>query len=189
MKIKNFSQFSEVSEKKKPAVYEYGCMIVYFDFPEMKSIHEKIEKEDLYEGEEGENSRYGLEDEPHVTLLYGLHSDELKDDDVMKAVDKAAIQDLKLHNISSFNNEKYDVLKFDVKGEGLSENNESLKQFPFTNDYPDYHPHCTVAYLKPGMAAKYKEMFKDTEYDVYPKELVYSKPGEESEKQKIKENF
>ena len=187
-KIKNFTEFTEISEKKTP-VYEYGCMMIYFDFPEMNNLHSKIEKEDLYTGEEGETSRYGLENEPHVTLLYGLHSDKLSDEEVMKSVDKSQVKNLKLHNMSSFDNEKYDVLKFDVKGEGLKENNENLKQFPYTNDYPKYHPHCTVAYLKPGKAAKYKKMFEGEEFDVSAKELVYSKPGEESDKQKIREKF
>jgi 2'-5' RNA ligase len=175
---------SEKKKEEKPK-YDYGCVMVYFDFPEMEELHSLIDPSDLQE----EGSVKSLEKDPHVTLLYGLHSDEISDDDVMKAVDKSIIKDLVLHKISAFNNEKFDVLKFDVKGEGLAENNENLKKFPYTTDYPDYHPHATVAYLKPGTADKYIKMLKDKEYEVTPSLLVYSKPGDDESKNKITEKF
>lgn len=190
MEVLNFEDFinkaGEVNstEKSEKPTYDFGCVMVYFDFPKMANLHSKIDREDLFE--DGEKS---LETEPHVTLLYGLHSDEIEDKDVMKAVDKSIIKDLKLCNISAFKNEERDVLKFDVKGEGLSENNENLKKFPFTSDYPEYHPHATVAYLKPGTSEKYIEMFKGQEFEITPSELVYSKPGNDSEKNKLKEKF
>ena len=126
-----------------------------------------------------------------VTLLHGLHSDEINDEDVMKAVEKKDIKKLVLHNISSFNNEKFDVLKFDMKGEGLRAANKALKKFPYTSDFPRYHPHSTIAYLKPGKAKKYIEMWKDEEHKVYPQYLVYSKPAEKEgeKKPKVKEKF
>jgi 2'-5' RNA ligase len=177
-------QKTDSDDKKEKPVYDYGCMMVYFNFPEMEDIHSKIDTNDLFE--DGQKS---LETDPHVTLLYGLHADEIDDKDVMNAVDKSIIKNLKLCNISAFKNDERDVLKFDVKGDGLSENNENLKKFPFTSDYPDYHPHATIAYLKPGTSDKYIEMFKDREFEITPFELVYSKPGKDSEKNKLKEKF
>lgn len=32
------------------------------------------------------------------------------------------------------------------------------KKLEFTNSYPDYIPHMTVAYLKPGMGKKYTKL-------------------------------
>jgi len=209
--IKNFTDFSEVNEsnpcwtgykqigtKKKKGktvpncvpvqessdkqTYDYGCSMIYFDFPKMNEIHSMIDEDDIYT-EDGDRS-YGLETEPHATLLYGLHSDEIEDEDVISASTKPGIPDeLKLHNASCFNNDKYDVLKFDVDNDHLHKINAELTKFPHTTDYPDYHPHSTIAYLKKGKGEKYTEKLKDAWYSVNPSKIVYSKPnGDKIEK-------
>lgn len=167
--------------------FEYGCVMLYFDFPQMDKIHSKIDKDDIYT-EKGDRT-YGLEDEPHITLLFGLHK-EVRLKDVKSVIDSYTFTDLIIYKPSLFENEKYDVLKFDVRyptkgGAYLSKINNDLKQFPYTNDYPDYHPHMTIGYLKPGMGKKYTKMFKDLEYDLVPKNVVYSTPSGEMHKIKI----
>lgn len=213
--IKNFTDFSEVSEgkpcwdgykqigtKKKKGrtvpncvpvkessekqTYDYGCSMIYFDFPKMNEIHSMIEEEDIYT-EDGDRS-YGLETEPHATLLYGLHSDEIEDEDVLSASTRPGIPDeLKLHNASCFNNDKYDVLKFDVDNDHLHKINAELTKFPHTTDYPDYHPHSTIAYLKKGKGEKYTEKLKDAWYSVNPSKIVYSKPSGDKIEKSLKE--
>jgi hypothetical protein len=173
--IPTFEQF--INEKKKE-LYEYGCVMLYFDFPELNKISSVIEEDDIYTVE-GDRS-YGIEDEPHVTLLYGLHQ-EVKDSEVFNIIENYNITDLKLYNISAFKNDKFDVLKFDVGysvkgGSFLQKINKDLSALPHTTDYPDYHPHSTIAYLKKGMSDKYINMFKDIEYVINPKYTVYSKP-------------
>ena len=68
-------------------------------------------------------------------------------------------------------------MKYDVEGDNLHETNEDLKQFPFTSDYPDYHPHMTVAYLKPGKGKEYVNklgnMFE--EINMVPQHVIYSR--------------
>ncbi len=156
------------SEKDKEKKYPFGCSMLYFDFPDMKILHEQIDKEDIF-SEEG----HGLEVEPHVTLLYGLH-DTVKDDDVLSA-STVGVESIQLHNASLFSNDKYDVLKFDAKGGFLHNINKELSKLPHTTDFPDYHPHCTIAYLKPGKGKKYIKLFTDRRYEVYPTKVVYSK--------------
>ncbi len=68
-----------------------------------------------------------------------------------------------------------DVLKFDIKGENLHETNTDLQQYPFTSNFPDYHPHMTIAYLKPGSGKRYAKMLKGQEFDLIPQHAVYSK--------------
>ena len=51
--------------------HEYGCVMLYFDFPKMEEIHKLISKDDLYIDEE--DPSYGKEIYPHCTLLFGLH--------------------------------------------------------------------------------------------------------------------
>ena len=40
--------------------------------PQMKSLHKLIKKEHIYTAPDHD---YGLEDEPHITVLYGLHKE------------------------------------------------------------------------------------------------------------------
>ncbi len=169
-------------KEAKNQTYDYGCSMIYFDFPKMSEIHSMIEDEDVY-SEEGD-STYGLETEPHATLLYGLHSNEIDDDVVMKASTKMGVpKELKLHNASCFNNDKYDVLKFDVDDDHLHKINGELTKLPHTTSYPDYHPHSTIAYLKKGTGEKYTKQLKDLTFTVNPSKIVYSKPdGEKIEK-------
>lgn len=164
----NESKKSESKEKEKK--YDYGCSMLYFDFPHMSILHGKIDKDDIFT-----DDGLGLETEPHVTLLYGLHSDEIKDQDVLDISSKG-IESIGLHNPSVFENEKFDVLKLDVEGKFLHRINKELSKLPNTNKFPDYHPHCTIAYLKPGKGKKYAEQFENRVHEVFPTKVVYSKP-------------
>lgn len=151
--------------------YEFGCVMLYFNFPELIELQNKIDPSDLYT-EEGD-IKYGLEDEPHCTLLYGLHEEVTLD----KVKDKLNLYywgPLEIYNVSYFKNDKYDVLKFDVNGEILHDVNEELRELPYTSDFPEYHPHLTVAYLQPGMGDKYIELFKNIKYNLEPEYIIFS---------------
>ena len=65
---------------------------------------------------------------------------------------------MRLGKLSVFSNpgSPFDVLKVDVESPKLHRLNRSLRDgLEHQNDYPDYHPHLTVAYLKKGAGAKY----------------------------------
>jgi len=173
--IKSFTQFIAGLFEKKGDSHSYGCAMVYFDFPQMQEFHSEIDLDDVYT-EEGDRS-FGLEDEPHTTLLYGLHSNEIDDDTVMDICRSQPIGPLMLVNASLFENENYDVLKFDVQNSALYEINAKLCELPHTTNFPDYHPHATIGYLKSGMGKKYVEKFNNKTYEVNPNKIVYSKPG------------
>jgi len=163
-------------KESKEQTHDYGCSMIYFDFPEMHKIHSMIDSSDIYTEDEDQSG--GLETEPHTTLLYGLHSDEVDDKDVLDASTKFDVpSEMKLHNVSCFNNDKYDVLKFDVDSDHLHKINSELTKLPHTTDYPDYHPHTTIGYLKKGTGKKYTDRLKDTSYIVNPSKIVYSKPN------------
>ncbi len=154
-------------------VYNYGCAMLYFNDHDLKPIYSQLDPEDLYVEGDG----FGLETEPHCTLLYGLHGD-VSLQQVEDVLDKYTYHTCKAHNMSLFENEKYDVLKYDIKGDNLSETNEDLKRYPFTSDYPNYHPHMTIAYLKPDMGKKYVEKLgkEYSELWMAPQYAVYSQP-------------
>ena len=168
-KIKLYEEF--LTEKKK--VYDYGCAMLYFEFPEMENLHKQIDEEDVFV--DPKDSTFGLETEPHCTLLYGLHSD-VKLEVIKNIAKNFAFGNCTITNPSLFKNEKFDVLKYDVEGPSLHDCNAELSKLPHTTDYPDYHPHMTVAYLKSGLGKKYTEMLDDTKKELTPKYIVYSQP-------------
>lgn len=157
--------------------YDFGCVMLYFNFPQMDSIHSLINVEDIYEDED--NKSFGLEDEPHVTLLYGLH-DEVTNNQVIKVLSNFKYSNCIIHNPSLFNSEKYDVLKFDVSNSNFHSINKELKKYPHTSNFPDYHPHLTIGYIKKGKGQKYVDIIKEkmgkNGYNLIPKYAVYSKP-------------
>jgi hypothetical protein len=73
----------------------------------------------------------------------------------------------------------YDVLKFDVNGPNLHDANGELRKFPHTNNFPDYHPHLTIAYLKPGMGPRYVRKLTNMNYMLKPTHGIYSHPSGE----------
>jgi 2'-5' RNA ligase len=168
----DYKSFSDSLNEKKGDTYESGCAMVYFDCPEIFKIQDDINPDDLYE-EEGDRT-YGVENEPHVTLLFGIHDNEVDENEVMK-IAAQEMPNILLHNISAFENDKFDVLKFNAKCEKLHEINAELCKLPHTNSFPDYHPHATIAYLKSGSAKKYIDKMKDYQVEVKPSQIVYSK--------------
>ena len=181
--IKTFDQF--VNEKK--ATYDFGCAMLYADFPKMQALHEEIENEDVYVNPD--DSTFGLETEPHVTLLYGLH-EEVSTEQVAEVIEKHSFGQFIAYNPSLFQNEQYDVLKFDIRypikgGAFLEKCNQDLSQFPHTTSFPDYHPHMTVAYIKKGMGQKYAEKLAGHEYQLEPSHVIYSRPNGEKHRIEI----
>lgn len=97
----------------------------------------------------------GIEFEPHVTVLYGwLPSVDLtKLSEYLRTVGPVP---MKLGKLEKFENPEngYDVIKFAVESPALIELNKNLRE-KFApdiapSDFPEFHPHLTVAYVKPG---------------------------------------
>ncbi len=95
----------------------------------------------------------GRETEPHVTALYGLH--ETEPESTRKVVAGHPPIKGRLGFASVFKNDDADVLKLDVHSPGLHALNAGLKSLPNSNSHPEYKPHVTLAYLKPGHGDKF----------------------------------
>jgi 2'-5' RNA ligase len=181
MKLKLFEEFVNRLKEKKGDSYSKGCVMAYLDSlqPQMKELQSKISEEDIYT-EEGDRT-FGFEDEPHVTLLYGIHSDEVSDDEVMKIMEEMNWkQMINIGHIGLFENEKYDVLKLEASADWLREANKALcEKLPYSTDFPDYNPHVTVAYLKPGTGKRVVEELGSFDVETAPDKIVYSLPNGE----------
>lgn len=178
-KIKKVMGINEQVDK-----YPYSCAMLYFTPDTLNELHNQINQDDLYISDE--MGGYGLETEPHCTLLYGLHDNEVTPEQIGEILNGQSYTICRAHNLSLFENPQYDVLKYDIEGGNLRETNELLKQFPFTTDYPDYHPHMTVAYLKPGLGKLYVERLGGKELSITPQHTIYSRTNGDRLKYPIK---
>lgn len=175
MKDKIKERVRQVLNEVKGVKYDYGCVMLYFDIPNATwdKVQALVKDEDVTSLGDAE----GREHEPHVTILYGLHSD-ISDETIQNLVSKLTSPTIKLKDISTFNNEEFDVVKFDVEGEDLFKMNKMFTELPHTTSYPDYHPHTTIAYVKAGEGNKYRGSI-NSPIIVKPSKVVYSKANGE----------
>lgn len=145
--------------------YRHSRCVVMIPLPSgladsMREFHKLIDQDDLYFDPEKEG-KYGLETEPHVTVLYGIKeaSKLVEVQDIAEGHDPFVIY---FDKMSTFPGEGYEVLKIEIVSEGLHALHQDLRK-NVENDYkwPDYLPHSTVAYLKPGRAKKYTDIPED----------------------------
>jgi len=144
---------------------KYGCIMMDADIKNWNEFHTAgIEEDDVYI--KPYDDSYGLEENPHVTILYGIHEEEVDPQrmaDLIEYYMKPVT--LTVTEIGVFEGKEYDVVKYDLPLTGqLQKYRDLFSQIPNTQSYPDYHPHMTIAYVKPGTGKKYamelKEPFK-----------------------------
>ena len=172
MIIKDFKKFKLFLEKDS-TIYEFNCLMVYLNIPNWSNFINQIKIEELFDPQ---NERYGLESEPHCTILYGIHND-IADEEVISTFSNLNKEDfdLKVNGIDCFYNKDYDVLKMNVESEMLDNLNILAKQFPHTSNFPDYKPHITIGYLNKGTGNKYINPTFSLDLSNNVDRIVYSK--------------
>lgn len=152
--------------------FEYGCVMAYYDIPGWENIVSEVNSGDVYNDEE---DSYGIEDNPHVTVLFGLKPG-VPDGYVERTVEKIDPIPMKVMGTSTFDNEDFDVLKFDVESPYLRKLNKAFCMFPHEKTYPDYKPHLTVSYLEKNRISDYLNLHKKLPRKVFVSDtFVYSK--------------
>jgi len=168
--MKKYLEFIKESKSK----YEYGCVMVDFNFGNWSELLESIDSDDIYKVE-GKN--YGLQPRPHLTLLYGIH-DTVSDEEILNCFDGFKEDDFKvqLDGVSIFENPDFDVVKLGVVlTPKLIEINKRLSNLPNSNQFPEYKPHITLAYVKKGLGKKYVN--PDYKYEIKNiSKISYTRP-------------
>ena len=113
-------------------------------------------------------SEEGIERQPHVTVLYGILDDSCQSqvEHVLRNEGPLAVQLGPLGVFSGVGDhataESQDVLYASVDGNALRHIRCRLNDaIPNRQTHPEYIPHVTLAYLKPGEGAKYVGMMAD----------------------------
>lgn len=93
---------------------------------------------------------YGREDEIHVTVLYGIHSE--RSDQAKSLLANTKNIELQLGKVKVFDSKfRFDVIVIEVVSQELMELNRRLSKYiPFTDKHSMYKPHITIAYVKKG---------------------------------------
>ena len=172
MRIKRYIQFINESSD-----YQYGCVMIEIPVNNWSEITSIINTNDIYE--KVDDNTYGIQKNPHLTLLYGLH-DTVTPEMVKSVLDqfKGDIN-IEVDGIDIFENDEFDVVKFNVKADGaLQHLHDELSKLPNSNQYPQYKPHITICYTKKGTGKKYiREDYKYKIKDI--DKITYSMPNGE----------
>ena len=134
--------------------YDYGCVMARMDEGASRKIldfnHKTIGEEFLYTEEEN----HGRENTPHVTVKFGL-TESYTEDQIREIIKETRPFLMEIRGISLFENEKFDVVKFDIEGKKLRALREIFNRLPNQDSHPEYNPHMTLAYVRRGMGRKY----------------------------------
>ena len=161
---------STLLNEDREASIDRGCLMAMIDEEYSKILnkfnHKLIPDEDLYI----EGNEFGREKECHVTIKYGFFPDlnELSLRYILKGQKTFMIN---LKSISIFENELFDVVKFDVESLTLTRLNKLASEYPNDDKYPEYHPHMTIAYVKKGTFKLSKDGIK---LNIPIKQICYS---------------
>lgn len=98
----------------------------------------------------------GIENRPHVTVLYGLHTDNFEE--VARVLENEPPVTIKFGDIFIFPAEgerEYDVLNFRVESPDLTRINKLLRESLDNTVQFSFKAHACIAYLKAGEGEKY----------------------------------
>lgn len=164
---------------KKPEP-KYGCVMLFANVPDWNKLTKRVINENDIFNDGSDQS--GYEDNPHLTVIFGLHHDEIVDkNNIYNIIKDLSEMTFKINEIGVFDNAKddsklYDVIKFNVKpSPSLLKTRDQFLELPNTQTFPDYEPHMTLCYVKKGEGKKYKRILKKP-INFKFKQGVYSEP-------------
>lgn len=115
----------------------------------------EIPEEEIYT--DPEDTQYGRELEPHITIKWGLTTNDPNEvENIMDGNVKPFQIVFGKMSIFSEDDQPYDVLKVDMDaGDNLNKLHKLFSELDNEDSHPEYIPHMTVAYVKKGEGKKY----------------------------------
>ncbi len=151
------------------AAREFSCITAPFPW----EIAEKIRQWGVANIREEDLINDGREPDVHVTVKYGLHDhDPFTVRPIVRGFGPIKII---LGDTSIFENDKEDVVKISVTSDKLIKLNKLVSDnLEHTNTHPDYIPHVTLAYVKPGTGKAYAGRTDFSGIEVVLPEILFS---------------
>jgi len=140
-----------------------GCLMLDLSkkISNWKDITKIIDPNDIYIDSTDD---YGIENHPHITILYGFLPSIMGEDVKEFLSDMTQNVKFSLSGIGVFpggEKKAFDVVKFDIISPDLQTLHERCKQIPNKETFPDYNPHMTIAYVKKETGKKYVKKFQE----------------------------
>lgn len=158
---------------------EYGCVMACIEGDQKSKIlafnKSIIGDEVIYDNKDKE---FGREIDPHVTIKFGLTKHYTREE-MEKFLEDVSPFIIDAKGINVFENDDFDVVKMDINGDELKRLNKKFSKLPNEDEHPDYHPHCTLAYVNPGEGKKFTDKLKKF-LDIEVGRIVYSDCGNKS---------
>ena len=151
-------QLLEYLIKENNAPREYASTQI--DVPkeiaeEILALSLSIPDEEIYDDESG---KFGRELDAHITIKYGLETEDPNDVESLIEDGSKPIS-VRFGKISIFDGSEedkpYDVVKVSVESKELEELHKRLSELPNGDEHDEYKPHMTIAYVKRGKGEKY----------------------------------
>ena len=124
-----------------------------------KAFTKTIDEDDLYteKAEKKGDWHFGIETEVHITVKWGLESDD--PDPVTECLEGEKGGTVTVGKTEIFDSdEKNDVLVVRCSSKALARLHKKLTDdLDVPDTHPEYKPHLTIAYFKKGKAKKYQE--------------------------------
>ena len=144
---------------KEAKKVEHNYSWVYIDLPkdiqsQIIAFGEEIDPDDLFTKE----ADGGIERTPHITVKYGLLTEDIKD--IKECLEGLKGGKAHMGSSSIFEGDKYDVVKITVESKALANLHNNLNQLPHEDKHMEYNAHATIAYAKKGKGKKYNKKFK-----------------------------
>lgn len=139
----------------------------------------KIITDDMLYFDPDEPGDYGREEELHVTIKFGLTESYTKEQ-MAKMLRGTHPFVMTVRGMDIFQNPKFDVVKFNVDGPELHRLREIFDRLPNVDEHPVYHPHMTLAYLKPGLGERFKGRVTKAVSSIPVSHIKYSDRGKKS---------
>lgn len=126
----------------------------------LRAAQRKIDPKDLQPAAMGGNAATGVEDDLHVTVKYGVHSESPKGvRSALKGEEPITAKFGKVDVFEGIENGTADAVIVNIESPDLHRLNKAIADnVEVTDTYPEYKPHATLAYVKPGTGKKYKGM-------------------------------
>jgi len=138
--------------------YEYGCLMAMLPQDIGKKLYDfgkNIISDDLLYLDPFGQEDYGREKELHTTIKFGFTKNYNKEEINRLLIGTKPFYIL-IKNIDVFENDEFDVIKFNVDGEELKRLRTIFDKLPNIDKYKEYHPHITLAYVHRGIGKKFK---------------------------------